>query len=323
MLIRTLCILGGTGFVGRTLANRLSREGLRLRILTRDREANRSSLILLPNVDLIEANVHDPAALALHFAGCEGVVNLVGILNERGRDGSGFRHAHVDLARKVVEACRRTGVRRLLHMSALNADAKAGPSHYLRSKGEAEDLVHGAADLRVTSFQPSVIFGREDGFFNRFARLLRLTPAVFPLACPTARFAPVYVGDVTEAFWRALADPGSYGRRFRLCGPREYTLQQLVEYTARCIGARRRVLPLPDVLSRYQAALFDFVPGKPFSTDNYLSTRVHSVCSCNDLPAFGIAPVAIESVVPAYLSRQDQVTRYGQLRSQSRRDAAR
>jgi NADH dehydrogenase len=323
MLIRTICILGGTGFVGRTLANRLSAEGLRLRILTRDREANRRSLILLPNVDLLQADVHDPAALERRLEGCDAAINLVGILNERGRDGSGFRFAHVDLAGKLVEACRRAGVRRLLHMSALNADARSGPSHYLRSKGQAEDIVHAAVDLRVTSFRPSVIFGREDSFFNRFARLLRLAPGVFPLACAAARFAPVYVGDVAEAFWRSLFDPDQYGRRLQLCGPREYSLQQLVEYTARCIGVSRRVVPLPDVVSRIQAALFDFVPGKPFSTDNYLSTRVASTCACNDLPALGIAPVALETVVPAYLSDHDQRSRYGQFRSESRRRASR
>jgi NADH dehydrogenase len=323
MLIRSVCILGGTGFVGRTLANRLAREGLRLRILTRDREANRHSLILLPNVELVQANVHDPAALAGHLDGCDAAINLIGILNERGRDGSGFRHAHVELARKVVEACRGAGVRRLLHMSALGADARSGPSHYLRTKGAAEDLVHAAVDLRVTSFQPSVIFGREDSFFNRFARLLRLTPVAFPLACAAARFAPVFVGDVAEAFWRVLADPGSYGRRYQLCGPREYSLQQLVEYTARCIGARRRVIPLPDVLARVQAAVFDFVPGKPFSTDNYLSTKVESTCGCNALPDLGIEPVAVEAIVPAYLSHRAHGARFNQFRSGSRRHAAR
>ena len=323
MLIRRICILGGTGFVGRTLANRLAREGVRLRILTRDREANRHALILLPGVDLVQANVHDPAALARQFSDSDAVINLVGILNERGRDGSGFRHAHVELARKVVDSCRKAGVRRLLHMSALNADARHGPSHYLRTKGEAEDIVHDARDLRVTSFQPSVIFGREDSFFNRFARLLSLTPVAFPLACAATRFAPVYVGDVAEVFWRTLADPDAYGRRYQLCGPRAYSLGELVEYTAQCIGARRKVIPLPDVLARIQAAVFDFVPGKPFSTDNYLSARVHSLCTRNDLETLGMAPLGLEAIVPAYLSERDQVRRYGRFRRQSRRQAIR
>jgi NADH dehydrogenase len=321
MLIRRICILGGTGFVGRSLANRLARDGYALRVLTRDRERNRSALILLPELELIEADVHDPAQLVRHFAGCEAAVNLVGILNERGRDGSGFRHAHVDLAAKVVEAARRAGVRRLLHMSALNADARSGPSHYLRSKGEAEDRVHAAADLRPTSFRPSVVFGPGDSFFNRFARLLRIAPGVFPLACAGARFAPVFVGDVAEAMTRALPDPGTYGRRLGLCGPRVLTLEQIVRYVAECIRVRRLIVPLPDLLSRVQAAICDFVPGKPFSTDNYLSATVDSVCERNDLEGLGIAPAPIEAIVPQYLGGHLVRARYDRFRSRARRDA--
>lgn len=321
MLIRSICILGGSGFVGRCLANRLARDGYALRILTRDRERNRAALILLPKLELIEADVHDPVQLAAHIKGCDAVINLVGILNEPGRNGSGFRFAHVALAEKVIEACRQTGIRRLLHMSALNADARNGPSHYLRSKGEAEDQVHRAGDLCVTSFRPSVIFGAEDRFFNRFADLLKVTPFVFPLACAGARFAPVYVDDVAEACVRSLVNPNCYGRRLDLCGPRTYTLEQLVRYTAECIGVRRLIMPLPDLLSRMQAAVFDFVPGKPFSTDNYLSTRVDCVSMRNDLESLGIAPTPLEAVVPLYLSRKFERARYDQFRSRLRRNA--
>lgn len=321
MIIRKICILGGTGFVGRTLANRLTRDGYPLRVLTRDREARRENLILLPTLELVQADVHDPEQLEPQFEGCDAVVNLVGILNERGRSGAGFRLAHVDLARKVVKACRSRGVRRLLHMSALNADAVNGPSHYLRTKGEAEDLVHGADGIHVTSFRPSVIFGRDDGFFNRFVRLLRLSPGIFPLACAGARFAPVFVEDVAEAFARALRNPDTHGRRYDLCGPRAYTLRDLVQYSADCANIRRWIIGLPDPLSRLQAALFDFVPGKPFSTDNYLSTRVDSVCAGNDLASLGITPTPLEAVVPAYLSRNFSRDRYQNFRSRSRRDA--
>lgn len=322
MLIRRICILGGTGFVGRTLCNRLTRDGYELRVLTRNRERNRHQLILLPTLDLVEADVHDEAELRRHFEGCDAVINLVGILNERGRDGRGFQYAHVVLSHKIIQACRERGVKRLLHMSALNADAARGPSHYLKTKGEAEDLVHAAADdgFEVTSFRPSVIFGRGDSFFNRFAKLLKLVPLVFPLACARARFAPVYVQDVAESFARALSSPSSYGRRYNLCGPRVYTLQELVEYTARLIGVRRRIVPLNDFLSRMQAAVFDFVPGKPFSTDNYLSATVDSVCASEgDLPALGIAPTALEAVVPRYLSGQSWRTRLNLYRSRARR----
>jgi NADH dehydrogenase len=314
MQIRTIGILGGTGFVGRTLANRLTRDGYHLRVLTRNRQARKDDLILLPALDLVETSVHDPEHLKRALTGCDAVINLVGILNERGRNGAGFRAVHVDLARSLMAACRENGIQRVLQMSALGADAAAGPSHYLRTKGEAEDLLHGAGDLVVTSYRPSVIFGAQDSFFNRFEKLLRFA-AVFPLACASARFAPVFVEDVAEAMARTLRNPDWYGKRLQLCGPSIYTLEQLVRYTASCTGLRRAIVPLPDLVSRMQAALLDFWPlgafmDKPFSTDNYLSTRVDSVCTCNDLEPLGIQPTPLEAVVPSYLSHSGTRARY-------------
>lgn len=321
MLIKRIAVLGGAGFVGRSLCNRLSEAGYALRVLTRNREYNRENLILLPRLDLVQTDVHHPERLRQNLAGCDAVINLIGILNEQGNDGAGFLRAHVKLAENLVQACRANGVRRVLQMSALNADAVNGASHYLRSKGRAEDLLHaGDAGLRVTSFRPSVIFGPNDSFFNRFARLLRLTPVCFPLACYNARFAPVYVLDVVEMMTRSLKDPQSYDRKYQLCGPRTYTLRELVEYTARVIGVRRRIIPLNDRLSRLQAAVFDFVPGKPFSTDNYLSARTDSVCEANDLARYAIEPAALESVVPRYLNRRSYRSAYALFRGRSRRD---
>jgi NADH dehydrogenase len=322
MLINKIAIVGGTGFVGRTLANRLTQEGKEVRILTRNRERHKDNLILLPTVELIQADVHAMDQLKRFFSGCDAVINLVGILNEHGRDGSGFRQAHVELSRKIIDACQHTHINRLLHMSALNADAKLGTSHYLKTKGEAEDLVHqaGAQGIKVTSFRPSVIFGREDSFFNRFAKLLKLTPLFFPLACARTRFAPVFVGDVAEAFVKTLRDPESFGHRYDLCGPKTYTLEELVRYTADCIGIKRWIIPLNDILSRIQAAVFDFVPGKPFSTDNFLSARVDSVCKHNGLHDLNITPAAIETMVPRYLANQSQRARYNLYRSHIHRN---
>ena len=316
MIIREICILGGTGFVGKTLANRLTQMGIKLRILTRNREYHKDKLLLLPTVDLIQADIHDPQTLVAQFSGCDAVINLVGILNERGRDGSGFHYVHVELAEKVIAACSKNGVKRLLHMSALNADPKKGTSYYLKSKGAAENLVHLAAKqgLHVTSYRPSVIFGPDDSFFNRFARLLKMTPFIFPLACPKSRFAPVYVGDVADAFVKTLSDPNSYGQRYDLCGPETYTLQELVSYTASCLGITRHIIPLGDLVSRIQAALFDFVPGKPFSTDNYLSAKLDSICEKNDLSKLGITPMTIKAIVPQYLANKKQRARYYQFR---------
>ena len=327
MQIKKICILGGTGFVGRVLANRLVKDGYSLRILTRDREDSREDLILLPNVELIQANIHDPEALVTHFAGCDAVVNLVGILNEHGRNGKGFHRAHVSLTEKVISACQENGIKRLLQMSSLNADAINGSSHYLRTKGEAEDKAHSAKDLFVTSFQPSIIFGNGDSFFNRFASLLKLSPIFFPLACAGTRFSPVYVGDVVETMARSLTNRESYGRRYELCGPETYTFKQLVQYTTACLGIKRSIIPLPDLLSRLQAITFDllgfvfYIIGeeKPFSMDNYLSTKKDSVCKCNHFADFDIKPVAIEAVVPGYLSDHNQRQSYYHFRQQARR----
>jgi uncharacterized protein YbjT (DUF2867 family) len=315
MKITTVCVLGGTGFVGRHLCARLIRAGYRVRIPTRRRERHRD-LLVLPGLELIEAGVHDPQALAQTFSGCQAVVNLIGILNERGHRGLGFQQAHVELARKVVDACQASGVRRLLHMSALGADATADTSFYLRSKAEAETLAHtlSGPELAVTSFRPSVIFGPEDSFLNRFAGLLRSVPGVFPLACPEARFQPVYVGDVADAFVEALNAPETHGRRYELCGPRVYTLRELVSYTARLLGLRRLILGLPDWAARLQANVLEYAPGKPFSRDNYRSLQRDSVCT-EGAPS---CPTSLEAIAPAYLGDAEHQSRMQRLRESER-----
>lgn len=319
MRMQRVCILGGSGFVGRHLANRLHDRGIHSRVPTRHRERTKQILVV-PGLDLVEANIHDAEKLQELFRECDAVINLVGILNESGFDGSGFHRAHVELTDKVLEACRQTGVQRLLHMSALGADADNGPSYYQRTKGEAERRVMAAADdLNVTVFRPSVIFGPDDNFFNQFRLLLKLSPGVFPLPTPKARFSPVYVGDVVEAFVRALKDRETFGKRYDLCGPQTYTLEELVRYTAEQAGLRRIVWPGSDRLSRLQARVLQRIPGKPYSMDNYLSATVDNVCSVNSLPELGIAPTAIEAVVPGYLSNKTERARYNQFRMTARR----
>jgi NADH dehydrogenase len=315
---QTLCILGGTGFVGRSLVSRLHRDGHAVRVLTRRRERHRE-LLILPRVTVDEVDSDSTEALAAAFAGCDAVINLVGILNERGRDGSGFEAAHVALPERVVEACRAAGVGRLLHMSALNADPD-GPSHYLRSKGRGEAVVHAAHgdDLAVTSFRPSVIFGPGDGLFTRFAGLLALAP-VFPLACADARFAPVWIDDVVHCFAHALDDPATFGERYDLCGPETWTLHQLVEYTAGQAGMCRWIVPLGEGLSNAQGWVMEWVPTKPFSRDNVASTRVDSVCAGPFPELFDRVPATVEQVVPGYLGRQQKNPRYSGLRRHARR----
>lgn len=293
-----VCILGGTGFVGHHLATRLAASGHRCRIPTRHPERHRD-LKLVPGIELRQSGLFETGALEAALNGCTAVVNLVGILNEGG--GQTFHHVHADLVEQVVAAARAAGVTRYLHMSALHADAVAGASLYLRTKGAGEDLAHAQQGLAVTSFRPSVIFGPGDSFFNRFAALLKTAPGVFPLACPQARFAPVYVGDVAAAVSISLDDPGSPGRRYDLCGPRIYNLKELVAYTAGLIGRKTRVLGLNDFSSRLQARIFQHVPGKPFTMDNYLSLQTDSICDHNALSQLGIRPTSVETVVPTYL----------------------
>lgn len=312
MQVTTVCVLGGSGFVGRHVCHRLAAEGYNVRVPTRDRERAKE-LLLLPTVDVVEADVHDRGQLARLVDDTEAVINLVGVLHG-GRGPQSFDQAHVELARKIVEACRSAGIRRYLHMSALNAD-RNGPSAYLRSKGEAEHIVRGA-HLDATVFRPSVIFGPGDRFLNLFARLQQSLP-VLVLGSPDARFQPVFVEDVAAAFAAALEDVKSFGQSYDLCGPKVYTLRELVDYAGRAVGHERPVIGLGDRLSYWQAYAMEWMPVRLLTRDNYYSMTVDSVCRC-DFP-FGIQPTALEAVAPAWLGHRTPRSRYYRYRNQAGR----
>jgi nucleoside-diphosphate-sugar epimerase len=316
----TVCLLGGTGFVGFHLANRLTRKGYAVNILTRRRERHRE-LLVNPGIRLIEADVFNADQLRRNFGVVGAVINLIGILNERNARQGGFAQVHAELPGLIADAAAAAGAPCLLHMSALHADPGEPDSHYLRSKGEGEARVHAAAsrNLRVTSFRPSVIFGPGDSFFNRFAALLRLSPLFFPLACPGSRFAPVYVGDVAEAFCAALANGATSGRRLEMCGPESYTLSELVTYTRDLLGLRKPVIGLGDGLSRWQARLLGLMPSRPFTLDNYYSLQYDSLCVDNALPGLGIMPTPVGAVVPSYIAGRNQRGRFGGFRRMARR----
>lgn len=311
----SVCILGGTGFLGTQLACQLATQGHSVRILTRNRERNKH-LLMLTGISMVEIDIFNQNQFNHQLKDIDVVINLVGILNEKQHNGDGFRKAHAELPKLIIEACRSSGVRRILHMSALNADATSGSSHYLRSKGEGEDALHHASsdELQVTSFRPSVIFGANDSFFNRFADLLKITPGVFPLACPNARFAPVYVGDVVNRFIQALDDKDTYGKRYNLCGPKEYSLIELVKYTAMQLGIKRTIIGLPDPISYLQAAMLEWFPGKPFSLDNFNSLKIDSVCRQKNSE-----PTSIESIVPFYIGNKGRQKDYDAYRKTARR----
>jgi NADH dehydrogenase len=316
----TVCLLGGTGFVGYHLANHLTHHGYTVNILTRRRERHRD-LLVNPAIRIIEANVYDTDQLRRNFGEAGAVINLIGILNERNAKEGSFARIHAELPGLIAATAAAAGVKRLLHMSALHADAAEAHSRYLKTKGEGEDRAHAAAtpNLGVTSFRPSVIFGPGDSFFNRFAALLKLSPLFFPLACPDSRFAPVYVGDVAAAFCKALADDATRGQRLELCGPDSYTLKELVVYTRDTLGLKKPVIGLGDTLSRWQARLLGLMPGRPFTLDNYYSLQHDSLCTDNALPALGITPTAINTIAPGYIAGRNLRGRFHAFRQVARR----
>lgn len=289
-----ICVLGGTGFLGSRLVANLAASGCAVRVASRN-IANHRHLKVLPTVQTLTCDVHNPEALQSLVAGCSVVVNLVGILNEKGRNGAGFQSAHTDLCAKLVDACRLGRVTKLVQVSALNASAATGPSHYLRTKGAAEDIIKArSGDLSWTILQPSVIFGPGDAFINRFAELLRRMPGVFPLARPDALFAPVHVDDVVLAIRRVMHDKATDGMTYQLYGAEIYSLREIVRRISKAMGLRRSVLGLPDWLARAQASIMELVPGKPFSMDNYRSLSVPSVGTEDGLANLGIEPRSFE-----------------------------
>jgi NADH dehydrogenase len=307
-----ILVLGGSGFVGRHIVARLVERGHRVVVPTRRREGARH-LIMLPTVEVVQADIHEAPVLGRLLEGCDAAINLVGVLQSRNGQpyGPDFARAHVELPQRLVAGCIAARVPRLVHMSALKAAADA-PSQYLRSKADGEAAILAArAQLATTIFRPSVVFGPEDRFLNLFARLQRYLPVVF-LASPEARFQPVYVGDVAAAFVRALDESGSHGKAYDLVGPNAYSLRELVAYAGEVSGHPRPIVGLGDRLSYFQAWLMEFMPGKLMSRDNYHSMKLPNT-SAASLP-FGIHPTALEAVAPVYLKGVSPRSRYSEFR---------
>jgi NADH dehydrogenase len=279
---RHLLILGGSGFIGYQLAYAFANRGWQVTVPSRRPHRHRA-LLVHPNIRLLQADITDPANLKTLCQDQQAVINLVGILHEK-RKGD-FRRIHVDFIKSVVETCSEAGIRRLLHLSALGADQATGSSLYLRSKGEGENLLHtfGQRGLDVTSFQPSVVFGKGDDFINRFAGILRWCFGYFPLACADSKLAPVYVGDLVAKIVASIDDRSSYGRRYTVCGPEVFTLQQIVELIIATLRLPVRIMPLGKGMSRLQATILQNLPGKLFTMDNYRSLQTDNVCADGDL----------------------------------------
>ena len=304
---KTILVVGGSGFIGRHLVARLSARGLRVIVPTRRRERVKHNLLLLPTVDVVDADVHDDATLASLLAGADAAVNLVGILHGRWAEpwGPEFQKAHVDLPARLAKACAAAGVRRLLHVSALGVsdspDAKL-PSMYLRSKAAGENAVRETPGLDWTIFRPSVVFGPDDSFLNTFAKLQRFLP-VMALARADARFQPVFVGDVATAMANALDEPATFGKSYELAGPGVFTLRELVEFAGRLSGRPRPVIGLPDPLGVAQAQILEMLPGPLMSRDNFDSMAVPNVASGPIAPELGLPHLtALNEAAASYLA---------------------
>ena len=315
-----ILVLGATGFVGRSVCERLVERcggaGGRIRVATRQVMRARH-LQLLPTVEVATGDVHDDAALALMLRDTDAVINLVAILH--GSEAA-FERVHVRLPERLAAACQLAGVRRIVHVSALGAAADA-PSRYLRSKARGEAALK-ASGLDVTILRPSVIFGERDRFLNLFATLQSVFP-VMPLAGATARFQPVWVEDVASAVVRSLDDASTVGTTIECAGPRQYTLKELVEAAGAWSGSPRPVFALPGPLGRLQALAMELLPGEPLmSRDNLDSMKVANVAGGKlpGLDRLGIEPTPLESVAPGYLGHVSGEARLEAWRSRVNRD---
>jgi uncharacterized protein YbjT (DUF2867 family) len=296
--MKRILVLGGTGFVGRHLCKDLARLQYRVTVPTRSKVQAVQSL---PLIELVQADVHEQAALARLIPGHDAVVNLVAILHG---DSFKFEHVHVELVKKIARACVDSGVLRLVHVSALGA-AKDAPSMYQRSKAAGETVLQ-SSQLDWTVLRPSVMFGEGDKFLTVFARLQKLLPIV-PLAGADTLFQPVWVGDVVDAIVQCLERNDTEKRTYEVCGPDRFTLRQLVKLAGSLSGHARPVIGLPPAIARLQALMMELAPGQPLmSRDNLDSMKVSNVASGNlpGLDALGISPHALSAIAPTYLGTQ-------------------
>ncbi len=300
---RRITVFGGSGFVGEHLIRRLAKQGWVVRVAVRD-PATALKLKPCGNVGQIvpmRADIRDQASVDLAVAGAEAVMNLVGILYESG--AATFQAVHADGAGRVAAAAAKAGAQHVVHMSSIGADP-GSPSAYARTKGEGERLVR-AAFPTAAIMRPSIIFGAEDGFFNRFARMAQLSPALPLIGGGQTRFQPVYVGDVADAFMRGLDDPATAGRTYELGGPRVYTFKELLELVLAQIGRHRMLVNLPFGLAAIQAAILERLPGGKLilTRDQVEQLKRDNVASPGTpgLAELGIAATPVEAIIPTYL----------------------
>jgi NADH dehydrogenase len=316
MNIRRVCIFGGSGFVGRHIVRLLSAAGYIVRVPTRNRERVKE-LIVLPTVDVIQSDIQDPSELNRLCANMDAVINLTGIRYETKK--SSFKNIHIELPKKIIAACLHNRVPRLLHMSSLAAkpDSK---SAYARSKAEGENLVIQLtrnSAIKTTVFRPSVIFGMNDHFLNLFDKLLRLFP-IIPLANYKARFQPVFVEDVAQAFVKSLPLRDAFHQVYNLCGPKAYTLREIVDSIGKTQNRTPQIINLGNALSFLMAAVMERLPGKILTRSDYYSMQDDNTCSAAFPSVFNLTPTTIETLLSAQ-SLQNPEAKYSLFRHTARR----
>ncbi|MSO71412.1 MAG: complex I NDUFA9 subunit family protein [Alphaproteobacteria bacterium] len=303
MQLKRVTIFGGSGFIGRYIVERLADQGVGVIVAVRSPERAKFLKLLgdVGQVVPVRASIEDADAIAAAVRGSGAVINLVGILAERG--ARSFRAVHVDGARRVAQAAADAGVQFLVQVSAIGAATDA-LSAYARSKAAGEAAVRKAFP-RATILRPSIVFGTEDQFFNRFAALARCTPALLLFGGGRARFQPVWVGDVAAAAVRALGDPTAAGRTYELGGPRILDFAALMRLVLTETGRRRALVPIPFWLGEITGAVLSLLPNPPLTRDQVLSLRGDCIVGRKALTLgdLGLAPTPLEAIVPKMLAR--------------------
>lgn len=301
-----ITVFGGTGFIGRHLVRRLAKTGAILRIPTRDAE---KALVLKPMGDIgkivpISCSVRSDASVAAAIGNSDAVVNLIGILYQKGANN--FQAIHVEAAARIARLAKEAGAKHFVHMSALGASENSS-SAYARSKAAGEKAVR-MFFPDATILRPSIVFGPEDNFFNLFATLARYFPALPLIGGGMTRFQPVYAGDVAEAILQSLCRPDAQGMVYELGGPQVYSFSELIEMILRLTGRRRFLFNLPWSLAKIHAALHEFLPlPRPLITRDQVellkTDNIVHEAQANDLRALGITPTSVEVILPTYLDR--------------------
>ncbi|MGB3721672.1 MAG: complex I NDUFA9 subunit family protein [Pacificimonas sp.] len=307
-MAETVTIFGASGFIGRYVVQELARRGARIRAVTRDPHTAQhlKPLTALGQLGFAKANLADAASVKAACEGADAVINLIGILDG---DEDDFEAVQRDGARRIAEAAAEAGAEALVQVSAIGADSDA-EADYARTKGEGEEAVK-AAFPQATIIRPSIVFGAEDEFLNRFASLMRFAP-MMPVVAPKATFQPVYVVDLAEAIAEAVMASATHaGRTYEVGGPDVVTMRELMEFIARVIQRDVVLADVPDVVAGGMAKAFGWMPGAPMTHDQWrMLQKPNVVTGENGLAAFGISPTPMQAVAPNWLVRYRRQGRF-------------